>query len=166
MPIEFTGVQGLMLKGVRELLAESATFRTLVGAADSAAAKLHIFECEFQYVAASRPYACLWFGPGFVWRGDAGLNYSVAAKGTIELWIEINSSGADAAEKAKNFSNLIDAILNDMATLSGEDSRVVIRSFNQVIPPTRWTGEEFDSKTDTSAEDYFTVAFLLEIGDE
>lgn len=123
-----TGRYSLPLDHMRTLLANSATFRTLVSAADVAAAKGSIFISEAEMTAAhgqqrSRPWAIVGFNSFALTRTSTT---GWKAEGPLEVVIEATMPSGDQAEwqtAGITWQNKIGAMIDEMADLvvgSGE----------------------------------------------
>tara|TARA_Y100000310_G_scaffold140777_2_gene140202 strand:+ start:3280 stop:3780 length:501 start_codon:yes stop_codon:yes gene_type:complete len=162
MADDYTGRQGLLIERLKELLSGSSNFQTLVGEATAAAAEAYIHETEYEFVSGPRPFAAIWLSD-FTWQGRGNGSFVNDQGGSLELHFEIDASGADDNAKTRGFLNTVDDVIEDMATDSGDDGKIVVQSFTYSEPPMRFL-DEYDTETDTTEEDYFTVTFLVQVG--
>jgi len=123
------GSVSLAVDHLRVMLADSATFRTWVGAANQAAALARIYyealpppanrnEYTLAEALALRPFAQIWSAPhaGFTMRPDA-VGARSAESGSLSIQFEQTVDSLitdDAAEISRRFANVIGKIMDDL----------------------------------------------------
>lgn len=112
MSITPTGCLSLPLLGLARLVASSATFRTVVDAANVSAALAKVFLCEVEEPLDKRPLCVISNDKDTQWTRDRYGNCS----GTLIVSFEFpeNVLYATAGERLVDFSNTVGAILDEM----------------------------------------------------
>lgn len=142
------------------MLADSATFRTLVGAADQAAALTHIYRERLpdpahgdthtrEELEALRPYAVVELVPGqsvLEHEATSGGSFDFGGRGQVRVTIERDVPAAyidaddqvdlDAAEA--DWEAVIDGILTDLTALCGGADYLAARQITVAAGPYNW----------------------------
>lgn len=140
MAVVPTGIEGLPLKFLRELLAESATFQSWVGVGDASAALARIHYVGFSDPGSkTRPYAIVDVGveDGFSLTKNAGgssNSFGVGGILSMEL-IESVDTGQDIADQVVTFINTTGAIIREMSLLAGSDGFLDFMEVMRVLGP-------------------------------
>jgi len=163
--VSATGPLSLPLENLRTLLANSATFKTWVGAADVTAAKDRIYLAGVAGTAYTRPYAVV------MQAGAGGLERVAEADGAAKRFIasgrlllaleddvpsDYQSSYADAE---LDFTNTIGAIISEMEALAGTSGFLAVKHIAIHSGPAR---SDADEKSSTG--DYYQIVLEVEWG--
>lgn len=163
-----TAPQGSISKAVDNLrvtLADSAAFRSWVGAVDQATALVKIYyeslpppadknEHTFAELVAYRPYALVWTVPdsGFALRHDAhsGLFvYNESGLMMIRLIQAVDAGIAnDPAEISRQFLNTVGTILDQLAAKAGGGGYLAIEEMELDFGPYRGDPDERSTQGD------------------
>ena len=146
-----TGERGLVKKNLEQLVAESATFQTAVGATGTPAEKIAASKGYIHrtaYLADSetgftRPFALISSASDDETIADA--TSQVTHGGSVELWFE-----ADIAEGDKDdpqdaeiaFENFYEAVMAEIMTLSANAGYLLIRQWSVIAGPAQEEIEE------------------------
>ncbi|MHC4253761.1 MAG: hypothetical protein ACYS9X_31995 [Planctomycetota bacterium] len=144
-----SGAVSLPLENGRTLLAGSARFRTLVGAADAAAAKAYIHIAPVAGATWQRPRALI---------THSGLDHELVARGlgngfaeegelTIVIEADISEAYRDEGQEENaylEFTNALGAIITEMRTLAGTQTYLDAQAFG--VPVITRGDEEEESK--------------------
>jgi hypothetical protein len=115
------------LNALIEIIANSTTFQTWVGAADAEEAKTHIYYKESDVGEEERPLAMVGFGEDYSTTRQA--TNSFLDKGELYLGFEANvADGATEMEAFFSFTDLAGSVINDMRNLQGIDGFLSIKS--------------------------------------
>jgi len=143
-----TGMMGLALENLRELLAASSNFQDWIGAEGTederiAAAKLRIYRVAKE--TPTRPFAVVRFAIPGEWESEAiagGAKGHYIDRGTLELFFEADVASAQQDETKFDeaeilFLNKTDSIISDMMDLAGSGAYLHVRSFAVSYGPVR-----------------------------
>lgn len=136
MPVEPTGVEGIPYKKLRDMISESAAFRTWVGAANVTEALDRIHYHGFKApVTKLRPYALV--GPstvdGFSGRKIAGGSkntYGVIYRLLMNLAEDVDNE-QDVNDQRTTFFNTTGAIFVEVMALAGADEWLDIEGWDR-----------------------------------
>lgn len=150
-----SSTRSLVVENMRLLLADCASFRSWVGAADQAAALAKIF-VRGDIDVLSRPFAVV--GPNGVderERVAGGTRNVFMARGEVLVHFESDVASGDAGSHEAAFyafENVIGAIVDEIQLLSGSDGYLNLEGFRQVEEPKRskWVDDEAGA-----AEDFY-----------
>ena len=151
--------------GAETLLADSATFRSKVGAANAAQAKLRIgwWEGELpneflgqKTLQELRPYAILDVErDGYVQIGQ-GARLFLGKHGAISLTLQDNPSHPDSSKQSyQDFVDWTSAVADEIAALVGRDTYFPFSGIQLASPPER------ANLVDRQSDDYYELAWLL-----
>ena len=165
MVVAATGSQGKALENLQSLVAASSSFQGLVGAADAAAAKAHIYlTAAASPIAAKRPFAMvrqvLENGFGYEAVG-LGSSHDYREFGRLELLFAIDTPAGRAANEGNAeaaFLNIIEPVLEDMDVLAGA-GYLAVRGLTVDIGPVHSHEAE-----DASEGDYWLARCLVDWG--
>lgn len=150
------------VENLRTLIASSASFRTLVGAADAAAAKAHIYcpSIPAESVLSARPFAMI--DQGSAWQVNRISEIASRYSGSLFMLLEadVNTTTYPTDEAAaKWFYKLAGDIINEMLALAGADGQLNVTDVTVRDGPSRI------SKVDQQEMgDFFQVVFELTWG--
>jgi len=162
-----TNEYSLPLSNLKDLLAASTTFQTMVGAGSAEDAKAYIHLVALAVGDIDRPFALI--ATGDDWNSNCigtGSSDSFITGGTLQLMFEmdISSSYTDSPQNAEfDFMNRIGAIIKEMdnlsGTTSGSTSYIYVSNFNLMDGPARTMEEKGQSQGD-----YYQVVFNISWG--
>lgn len=124
-----------------DMLAASATFQALVGAADATAAalKIHLFEllaADADGLDGRRPFAVLGCGRVSSNLVAGGAQLYLRSQGQLWLYLTDNHDGAlEIRTAGLAFAAAAGGILADLAGLSGQDGQLAIEQFETSVAP-------------------------------
>jgi len=154
------------VENLRALLAASAAFQTLVGAANATEAKAHIYSPALPQsaIAAARPFALL--STGQRWRADRIAETAHRLTGSLMWLLEADvpeahaGKTAAALEAAENwFCVLVGDILYEMLVLSGTPGYLPLVNVGLLDGPARSGLLNKDADGD-----YYQVVYELDWG--
>ena len=131
------------LTNLRTLIANSATFQTEVGAGDASAALASITYYSVGVPATfTRPR--MFIGSA----GDLSMNKVSTTGwevgGSLEMEFQRESDSGDVGDPAAGFATfgaILDAIIDEMAALSGSNGYLDVRGFSLASDPLLWVEE-------------------------
>ncbi len=157
-----TGPLTTPLSKLAALVAESATFRAAVGAADSTAAltKIHFPCLATPYLRDALPCAVLQQGPSWSLEQVAGgsQNWLWPAPGSsIRLILaDCDRYPKDLEASGVAFLNYCGGVLQDLADLAGRDDRLDVTGIRQEVAPVLPSQEE-----DKAGAVWWKASFLI-----
>ena len=158
------------MTALRTLVANSASFRTLVGAADATAALAYIHRVGVdpdanKSLAGLRPFALVAYHVPLDLDDEAqfgGDGNTYVDKGKLGLWFQVDVASGDASDHEDaeiSFLNTIGDIVAEMEALAGRDEYLNITLLRGSDGPTRSSRQE-----KTLTEDYYQIGFDVEWG--
>lgn len=115
------------LEGIRELLAASPTFQTLVGAANATEARAHIYLAEIDSPRDKRPFGLV--DHGDEWnanRSSAANTYRATGEVMVEIEADVPADHTTAAQTRQWMLQLIGDILADLLRLANTGQYLTI----------------------------------------
>ena len=153
------------MDNLRALLAASGNFQTLVGAGSAEAAKRSIYRTAVPApLGIKRPYAVITHAIEAGFRYDfiaAGAKHHFINSGDLHMRIVRDTPLAYQASEADgemDFLNVVDEILDDMLTMSGNGYMAIMRLEREDGPRHSHPAEE------ASEGDYYEATYRVEWG--
>jgi len=152
------GPMSLPLENLRDLVAESARFQTLVGVGSAVDAKNHIYlvGVDGSAISGNRPFCII--STGAPWdrdRQDSDVTFLPTGSLLMAFDIDVASSLQSTFEDAAfAFMNEIGTIIVEMEAKAGVNGAFAVRRFSQVAGPERSERHLFNSEGD-----FYTVTF-------
>lgn len=155
MAVAPSGPWSEILYNAQTLIANSANFRTWVGAADVAAARNSIHMVAYEASSPTRPFAIVAQGTDWMHAGAAGgAGITYLTSGIVAVTFEADITEALAADAEFEFTNPVGDILDDCLDLAGTSGYLAVHSFEKTKGPSR-SGEQMDA----GQGDYYRAKF-------
>jgi len=145
-----TGEMGKAMVNLKNLLAESGTFQTAIGATGSPAEKITAAKLRIHLTAYDRPTETDFTRPfALICKTGNDTNEKIATNaslvsGDMELRFDKNISEGykdDPGNAELEFLNFIDAVIAEMETLSNQPGYLAITAINIIEGPTQIENE-------------------------
>ena len=162
MVVAATGITSVQLDDIIDLIANSATFQTWVGAETPAAAKSSIYvEAIPTNPVSSRPFAIITIEQITEQSVAGGSKTAFAPMRTYGLAFEMNITAGDTPKDAAyRFFNSVDAIWDEIKDLTGTGAYINIDNFQASSGPFRASGRRGKNDGDYMFREHtLTVGF-------
>ena len=132
------GIWSNVLYNAQTLLANSANFRTWVGAADVAEARNSIHMVAYESESPTRPFAIVAEGREWGFEMDAGgAGFTYMATGIVAVTFEASITEASEPDAQFEFTNPVGKIIDDCLALAGTDGLLAVHGFSKTYGPSR-----------------------------